>query len=269
MMRVAMYGDKLRQAFPDLRPRVDDLFLLEAHQIAGLPQRAPALELAAVIHAYPAVRTYLSTRCPSLAGWLDELLATHQALPGLQLEIAIDRLLWEIADEIVYQRAPEAYDEVALRDWDPRAITDVIPLEGRTVTDVGAGTGIVAFDVQSLAEVVFAVEPVARLRTFMREKVQLMGLTNLFVSDGVLDAIPLPSSSIDVLVTNRAIGWRLEAELAEIERVLRPDGMALHLTGPLQPTGDDPLEAALTAAGYRADVFGSGRGALRRYRKIR
>lgn len=264
-----MYGDTLRRTFPDLEPRVDDLFLLEAHQIAGLPQRAPAPELAAVLHAYPDVRSFLATRCPSLAGWLDGLLAAHRAPPGADVGAALDRLLWEIADEIVYQRAPEIYDAVARESWDARAVTEAVHVEGMTVLDAGAGTGIVAFDVQPLAEVVYAVEPVARLRAFMREKAQQMAATNLFVIDGTLDAIPLPSSSVDVLVTSRAIGWHLPAELREIDRVLRPGGAALHLTGPARPPGDDPLGEALTGAGYAADVFGTGPGAQRRYRRVR
>ena len=37
-----MYADLLRDQFPDLNPEVDDLFLLETHQIADLPERAPA-----------------------------------------------------------------------------------------------------------------------------------------------------------------------------------------------------------------------------------
>lgn len=51
--------------------------------------------------------------------------------------------------------------------------------------------------------------------------------------------------------------------------IRRPDGTALHLTGPAQPPGDDPPGQALTGAGYAADVFGSGPGAQRRYRRVR
>ncbi len=48
-----MYGEDLRKRFPALAPVVDDLFLLEPHQIACLPQRAPRGELAAVLRDYP------------------------------------------------------------------------------------------------------------------------------------------------------------------------------------------------------------------------
>ena len=45
------YAEALQEMFPDLDPAVDDLFLLEPHQITHLPERAPARELAAVLHA--------------------------------------------------------------------------------------------------------------------------------------------------------------------------------------------------------------------------
>jgi hypothetical protein len=53
-----MFAARLRELFPDLAPRVDDLYLLEAHQVSSLQSRAPWGELAAVLHAHPGVRRY-------------------------------------------------------------------------------------------------------------------------------------------------------------------------------------------------------------------
>ncbi len=53
------YADHLRGLFPALELEVTDLFALEAHQIAELPTRAPDRELAVLLHAHPAVRTFL------------------------------------------------------------------------------------------------------------------------------------------------------------------------------------------------------------------
>ena len=55
----------------------------------------------------------------------------------------------------------------------------------------------------------------------MRAKAARLGIGNLYVLDGTLDAIPLPSGTADLLVTCRAIGWDLPAELTEVERILR------------------------------------------------
>jgi SAM-dependent methyltransferase len=261
-----VYGEHLRRLFPDLHPVPEDLCLLETHQVEMLPQRGSAPDLAALLHANPAVRHHLATRHPPLRAWFEALLRQHPPLAGASLAAAQDRVLWEVADEIVYQREPDAYDAVAARDLDLGAITDVAILEGTTVIDAGAGTGVVAFAVLPHARRVFAVEPVAALRAWMRRKAARTGATNLYVLDGTLDAIPLPPSIADVLVTSRAVGWRPGDEISEVERILGAGGLAVHLTGMPHPAPEgDPLHAGLVSAGYTADAYGAGEDRKRRY----
>jgi SAM-dependent methyltransferase len=271
------WGAGLRRTFADLDPRPDDLLLLEAHQVAALPSRAPSTEMAAILHAYPSIGRFLRARCPSISNWLAEIQAAHPPLRGADLASAEETLLWEIADEIVYQRAPEAYDQVARRDLDLAAVTGVLALDGRVVIDAGAGSGLVAFEVAHRARTVFAVEPASGLRAFMRKRARERGLRNVFVMDGLLSAIPLPDGAADVLVTCRAIGWDLAAELEEVERVVRPGGVALHLTAAPSPGPDagadagagDSLHQALLAAGYTTDVHVGTDGSRRRYLRVR
>ncbi len=180
-----------------------------------------------------------------------------------------DTLLWELADEIAYQRAPDAYDEVACRDWDPAASREAVDLDGATVIDAGAGTGLVALRRGRASRTGLrrrARGDPARLRA---RQGQATGPRQVFVLDGTLSAIPLPPASADVLVTCRAIGWDLPAELSEVERVLRPDGVALHLVGrPYPLPADDPLHVALLRAGYTADPYRGGTADLARYRRM-
>ena len=82
---------------------------------------------------------------------------------------------------------------------------------------------------ESLAETVYAVEPVPSLRSFMKDKAAKNNIKKLFVMDGTLDSIPLSGQSLDTLITSNAIGWNLGAELKAIESVLRPGGVAIHL----------------------------------------
>ena len=261
------YADHLRALFPSLELRVADLFALEAHQIAELPTRAPDRELAEVLHAHPEVRTFLETRHPPIAGHLTRVLAAHPPAHAAALETSEQDLLWEIGDLLVYTTAPELFDALAMNDWDARVITDLVDLDGMTVIDAGAGTGKVAFGVVGQARHVYAVEPVTRLREFMRDKATASGITNLFVLDGTLDAIPLPSDTADVLLTCRAIGWRLEEELVEIERVVTDGGSALHLGLPHPPPGDDPLHQRLIEAGYAVVTYAEGQDQRTSYRK--
>ena len=43
------------------------------------------------------------------------------------------------------------------------------------------------------------------------------------------------------------LGWQLEDELREIERVVKAGGYAIHLSGPASDTEDSPLHACLTS----------------------
>jgi SAM-dependent methyltransferase len=260
------YAGLLQEMFPDLNPEVDDLFLLEPHQIADLPQRAPAPELAAVLHAHPRVYRFLITRHPPIERFLKRLLAEQGSVGADRLTGCEQGLLWELGDWIAYQRAPESYDSRARVDWDLAAVTEVVALDGKVVIDAGAGTGRVAFAASPAARHVFAVEPVATLRQYMREKATRLGIANLYVLDGFLHAIPLPADSADVLLTLQAIGWALEAELSEIERVVRPGGIAMHLFGtPRAAEPDNPLFQALVANGYRPDTYEDGQVHVHKY----
>ena len=106
----------------------------------------------------------------------------------------------------------------------------------------------------SNARVVFAVEPCATLRRYVREEARRRRVDNLYVLDGFLDAIPLPAASADILLTCQAIGWSLPDELAEIERIVRPGGEAMHLFGTSGAPGQS-LDEHLIAAGYASDPF--------------
>ena len=249
------YGDALRAGYPDLRPTVEDLFLLEAHEVAELPERAPSRELAAILHAHSALRRFLVARHPAGEEALRRLMADHPAVDPTTLEEYEQTVVWEVADWIMYERAPDYYDARSEITWDSRAVTDVVHLDSAVVIDGGAGTGRVTFAVAPAARHVFAVEPVGTLRRYLRDRASRDGVPNVYVVDGFLHAIPLPADTADVLVTCHSIGWSLPRELAEIERVLRPGGTAVHLFG-VEAAGplDGPLFHGLVDGGYRHDV---------------
>ena len=260
-----MYADYLRELFPELGPVIADLFLLEAHQIAQLPDRAPRPELGIVLDAHPELLRFLATRHPPIRAYLAEIVDRGEVGDVTQAE---DALVWELADLIVYQRAPALYDEKVPRLWTRDALEEAEPLEGKVVIDSGAGAGHVTFAVAPIATTVFAVEPVAALRAYMTDKAHDLGLTNVFVLDGLLAAIPLPDDSVDVLLTRNAIGWNLASELIEIERVVRPGGIALHLAGMPYPAEEGaPYHAALLADGYEERPYQDGAERNRKYHK--
>ncbi len=261
------YADALKGRFPGLDPVVDDLFLLEAHQIQSLPTRAPLHELAAVLHTDPRLSRFFVARHPPIQEFLDRLLSSHRPVPDDELARCQDTLVWEIADWILYQRAPDLYDESSEFDLRLTAVVDLVQLDGKVVIDAGAATGRVAIAAARTARHVFAVEPSAALRAFIRDRATDLGIDNLFVLDGFLDSIPLPADIADVLLTRQAIGWRLVPELAEIERVVAPGRAAVHLVGPPAEFPDDRLDQTLTAEGYQRSSYSEGSVTKARYWK--
>jgi methylase of polypeptide subunit release factors len=262
------YAQGLRAAFPRLGPTVEDLYLLEAHQVAELPSRAEGRALAAVLHSRPDLVRLFVARHPPVAEPLFSMLSAYPAVPPDELRACEESVVWEVADWILYERAPEYYDETSHIPFDARAVAEVASLHDAVVVDAGAGTGRVTFAVAGAARHVFAVEPVAALRRFIREKAARQGLRNVYVVDGFLDQVPLPDSSADVLVTCNAIGWQIDRELAEVARVVRRGGTAVHLLFGTDAgdTPSGPVVSALEQAGYNHDTYRRNLdGCLHRY----
>jgi SAM-dependent methyltransferase len=118
---------------------------------------------------------------------------------------------------------------------------------GRTVLDLGAGTGKLSRLLVETGARVFAVEPVEEMRRLLETVVGVQALA------GAAEAIPLPDASADACTIAQAFHWfEPVSALAEIHRVLRP-GSALALVWNRLDKAD-PLTAAFTEvlARYRA-----------------
>lgn len=123
---------------------------------------------------------------------------------------------------------------------------------GRRVLDLAAGTGkLTRRLVDSGAEVV-AVEPSAGMRDVFTSL-----LPDVVVLDGTAEAIPVDPASVDAVTVAQAWHWfDAAAAFAELDRVLRPHGLAALVWNVRDQ--DDPLEAAATEvlAPYREDTPG-------------
>ena len=252
------YEAMLREMFKGIDLTVEDLFLMESFQISYLPDRVPQREFAAVLWANPLIKNFLITKYPPIKDFISKIL--HRFGPATNQEELLeysDRLIWEIAEQIVYVKYPEIYDERAEIGLDfNKAISD-IPLKNKVVIDAGAGTGLIAFAAAKAAHLVFAVEPISSLRQFIREKANKTNTTNLYSIDGFLHAIPLPDGFTDIIITIRAIGWQLEDELQEIERVVKKGGYAIHLGANSDDEKDTSLHNSLVSPkwGYKCSKF--------------
>ena len=91
---------------------------------------------------------------------------------------------------------------------------------GRTVLDVGAGTGKLTRDLTSSGADVVAIEPVPAMRAVLEEAVP-----GARVLDGTAEALPVDAGSVDAIAVAQAFHWfDVPRTLAEFHRVLRPAG---------------------------------------------
>jgi len=240
------YSKMLRKLFSGISLDVEDLFLMESFQINYLPERVPHKEFATCIRKYPSVKNFLLSKNPSVGNFISSVLQVNEEIKDEKLiKEYCEELLWEIADLIVYNKFPEIYDEKVRFPWSIDEIIDKQSIAGKVVADVGAGSGMFAFLLAQHAETVYAIEPVSALRTFIRQKAAKIHCTNLYVTDGFLESIPLPDGTLDILFTSNAIGWNIEKELREIERIVKPNGQAIHIMRSIENVAENPAHARL------------------------
>lgn len=118
-----------------------------------------------------------------------------------------------------FGRRAEAYDR-GRPGWPEQAL-DLVPVEpAATALDLGAGTGKLTRVLVPRYRSVYALEPLPAMRSLLGSAVP-----EATVLGGRAEEIPLETASLDAVFVAQAFHWFAnEAAVAEIARVLRPDG---------------------------------------------
>jgi SAM-dependent methyltransferase len=154
----------------------------------------------------------------------------------------------------------------------PLAVADLH--EGETVLDLGSGGGI---DVLLSARRVgptgaaYGVDMTDEMLALARANAGKAGATNVEFVKGAIEAVPLPDSSVDVVISNCVINLSTDktAVLAEAHRLLRPGGrfgvsdvVADDHLGPAQRAERGSyvgcIAGALSASEYRDGLVAAG-----------
>ena len=136
----------------------------------------------------------------------------------------------------LYSEFPDVYDAFAAVPHEPRPIevvTEIVPLAGSLVVDVGSGTGRSTFDLARAATRVVGVEPNPAMRAVAEGRAVASGIENVSFVDGSASRLPCPDASVHVVACVTTSFWPPETVVpefvAEAFRVLRPGGHAFVL----------------------------------------
>ena len=122
---------------------------------------------------------------------------------------------------------PDAAVAVSLGCGNPTALIDLQP--GQTVLDLGSGGGIdVLLSARRVGPTgkVYGLDMTDEMLALARENQRKAGATNVEFLKGTIESIPLPDSSVDVIISNCVINLSVDkdAVLREAFRVLKPGG---------------------------------------------
>jgi arsenite methyltransferase len=122
---------------------------------------------------------------------------------------------------------PKAATLASLGCGNPTAVAEL--RRGETVLDLGSGGGIdVILSAKRVGPtgVVYGLDMTDEMLALARKNAADAGVRNVHFLKGVIEQIPLPSGSVDVVISNCVINLSVDkaAVLAEIGRVLKPGG---------------------------------------------
>ena len=122
---------------------------------------------------------------------------------------------------------PEAAALASLGCGNPIMVADLN--EGETVLDLGSGGGIdVILSAKRVGEtgVAFGLDMTDEMLALARANAHEAGIRNAIFLKGVIEEIPLPAGSVDVVISNCVVNLSTDkpAVLSEIARVLKPGG---------------------------------------------
>jgi arsenite methyltransferase len=129
------------------------------------------------------------------------------------------------ADE--HDELPDAAALASLGCGNPTAVADLN--EGEVVLDLGSGGGIdVILSAKRIGPTgtAYGLDMTDEMLALAQRNAREAGIPNVHFLKGVIEAIPLPADSIDVVISNCVINLSADkpAVLTEMARVLRPGG---------------------------------------------
>jgi SAM-dependent methyltransferase len=238
------------------------LMLFEEVQLQWLFRWHDLDVIAVLLKKYPEVSNHIKYKAPSLRPEIEELENKECSIkytPELERD-----LINKLEDWIVYVTEPHKYDEQSFNSWDSNELLSLVDFRGKTVIDIGSGTGSQTFRIAPYAETIFSVEPIGNLRLFIKNKRDALGYNNIFVVDGLMSELPFPDNFSHVVVAGHVFGDYMDEEFFEMHRVVKTGGMIILIPG--NSDEDNETHDFLMQKGFNYSSFlEPGDGMKRKY----
>lgn len=142
----------------------------------------------------------------------------------------------------IYQSDGDRYEAlIAREDYQaniPRAIDEVIHVDGLDIVDLGAGTGRLTLILAPRAKSILAFDASAEMLRVCRERLIASGLSNWHADVADHRNLPVEDHSVDLVVSGWSVSYlavwnpeqanqELDKWLVEMRRIIRKDGMII------------------------------------------
>ncbi len=138
--------------------------------------------------------------------------------------------------DVLYRDYPEVYEAFASIPKTPSwldVVDRLFHLKGKTILDVGSGTGLSTFDLASRAAWVTGVEPEAAMRAIALEKLAEQKIANVRFVPGRAQALPIEDHAVDMVTAITLASLNSQENIAgfarEAQRVVKPGGTIVAL----------------------------------------
>lgn len=153
------------------------------------------------------------------------------AVPIAELEaagagdtIAAGRLVRALFWHLVYELRPELWEELTATERIHPDLVEAIPVPGRRILEVAAGSGRLTCHLVARAAEVVAVEPCTSLRNILARR-----LPSVDVRAGSAESLPVATGWADLTISCASLGPEPHV-LAELERCTRPGGAIAYVS---------------------------------------